>query len=174
MNIGFIVFAIIVISVVMTRYFMFRRRREHLERLSTKFEKDVSDFLATFNPSSFNDFSALDFKIGRFSLVAPFPSRGEGELRYTIYLEEFEADDVITIIHEIVECTIGRVIEKLVDLKKPLYLQRKQEDKFWIRGKKQKYGVEHVATTLSEALDVPHAKLKERLAKEDLNAWLDA
>lgn len=173
MNIGFIVFAIIVILVAMVRYLMFRKRRQHLKRLSTKFEKDISDFLATFNPSSFNDFSALDFKIGRHSLVAPFPNKDEGELRYTIYLEEFEAEDVITIIHEIVECTIGRVIEKLVNLNKPLYLQRKQEDKFWISGKKQKYVVEHVVTTLTEALDVPHAKLKERVAKEDLKAWLD-
>lgn len=174
MNIGFVVFAVIVVFVGIVKYVMLQRRRGYLRRLFLKIEKDVSDFLATFNPSSFNDFSAFDFKIGRFSLVAPFPNRDWGEWRYIIYLNKFEAEDMITILHEIIECTIGRVIEKLLDLDKPLYLKRKQEDKFWILGKKQKYIIEHVMTTLCEAVDFDHKRLKERLAKEDFKAWLDA
>lgn len=173
MNIGFVVLTAIVILIAMIRYSLLRRRGEDLRRLSRKIEKDISDFLASFDPSSFSDFSALDFRIGRFSLVSPFPNNDAGELRYTIYLDKSEVEDVITILHEIVECTIGRVIERLLDLEKPLYIKRKQEDRFWILGKKQKYVIEHVMTTLCEAVDLDDESLKGRLTREDFKAWLD-
>ncbi|MEM2917484.1 MAG: hypothetical protein QXN63_03920, partial [Candidatus Bathyarchaeia archaeon] len=54
----------------------------------------------------------------------------------------------------------------------PLYLQRKQENNFWISGKKQKYVLEHVITTLSELDATAKEKLTERLAAEDIKTWL--
>jgi hypothetical protein len=173
MNAGLVVLTIVVVLVALFRYSMFRRRQEHVKKLSAEIEKDISDFLAAFNPATHNDFSALDFRIGQTSLVAPFPNRGAGEWRYTIYLEKFEVEDEITILHEIVECTIGRVIEKLLNLDKPLYLKRKEDDEFWIPGKRRKYVLEHVVTTLCEAVDVDHHELKDRLAKEDFAAWFN-
>jgi hypothetical protein len=65
------------------------------------------------------------------------------------------------------------VIEKLLNLEKPLYLQRKEDDKFWLHGKRQKYLVEHVMATLGEADSLTHDKLKERLGKEEIEAWLN-
>ncbi len=89
-----------------------------------------------------------------------------------VYLNSSEFRDIVTISHEISECTVGRVIESLLNLEKPLYLLRKEDDRYWVRGKKQKYLVEHVMVTLGEIDTLTHEKLRERLNKEDAKTWL--
>jgi len=135
--------------------------------------QEQETFLKTFNVTPFDDFSAFDFRLGHFSCVSIFPRLVENEWRYSIFLTGSEAEDIVTITHELSECTLGRVIEKLLNLEKPLYLQRKEKDKFWLLGKKQKYLVEHVIATLGEVDSLSHEKLKERLSKEDIKAWLN-
>jgi len=88
-------------------------------------------------------------------------------------LTRSDVEDIATIAHELIEWTIGRLIERLLNLEAPLFLQRKQEDKFWMHGKKQKYVLEHVLTTLGEAADVTNSKLMERIAKEDVKVWFE-
>jgi hypothetical protein len=83
---------------------MWQRYREALKERET--------FLKSFNVSSFDDFSAFDFKLGRFSHITPFPRLTESEWRYRVYLDGSEAEDIVTITHEISECTVGRVIER--------------------------------------------------------------
>jgi hypothetical protein len=97
----------------------------------------------------------------------------EGDWRYRIYLSSSEVEDIVTVIHEISECTPGRTIERLLNLERPLYLLRRETDKFWVHGKKKKYLVEHVMATLGEVDDLTHRKLKQRLNKEDVKAWLN-
>jgi hypothetical protein len=88
-----------------------------------------------------------------------------------VYLAKADFEDIDTIVHEITECTVGRMIERLLQLKKPLYLLRKQENKFWIDGKQQKYLVEHILTTLGELDSISAEKLGERVAAEDIEKW---
>jgi hypothetical protein len=135
--------------------------------------REQETFLKTFSVTPFDDFSAFDFKLGQFSCVSIFPKLVENEWRYSIFLSSAEAEDIVTIAHELSECTVGRVIERLLNLEKPLYLQRKENDKFWLHGKKQKYLVEHVIATFGEVDSLTHEKLRERLNKEDVKAWLN-
>lgn len=172
-NLGFAVLFLIFAVVITVRYLLVRKTRRKLWKRYYEVLQEQETFLKTFNVTPFDDFSALDFRLGQFSHVSPFPRLVKGEWRYRIYLSASEAEDISTITHEISECTLGRVIEKLLNLKKPLYLQRKETDKFWVRGKKQKYLVEHVMTTLGETDDLTHKKLKQRLSKEDTKAWLN-
>jgi len=173
LNLGSIALILILVSVTLARYFWRRKSRRDKWRLYQEALQNQETFLKNFNVTRFDDFSLYDFGIGRFSYVFPFPSVVEGEWRYRIYLSRSEAEDVATIIHEISECTIGRVIEKLLNLEKPLYLQRKEYNKFWVHGKKQKYLVEHLITTLGEVDDLPFRKLTERLNKDDIKIWLN-
>jgi hypothetical protein len=132
-------------------------------------ERDL--FLRTFDPSVFIDFDVLSFQAGGFSHIGPFPSKRDGEWYFTVYLAGADFEDVGTIVHEIVECTVGRIIERQLQLKKPLYLLRKQEDKFWVNGRQQKYLVEHIVTTFSELGSISAEKLRERVAAEDIANW---
>ena len=134
-------------------------------------ENEIELFLKTFDPSKFTDFDTFAFQVHGFSHVSPFPNRTNGEWRYTVYLAKAEIEDVNTIVHEIAECTLGRVIEKLLQLIKPLYLLRKQEEKFWVNGQQQKYLLEHFLATLSELDDLPKEKLEERVALQDIKTW---
>ena len=172
-NLGFVALILIFAVVITVRYLLVRKTRRKFWKLYYEALEEREAFLEAFNVSPLNDFSAFDFKHGSFSHVSPFPSKVGGEWRYGIYLGSSESDDVVTITHEISECTVGRVIERLLNLEKPLYLQRKEADKFWVRGKKQKYLVEHVMATLGEVDDLTHKRLRERLNKEDANAWLN-
>ncbi len=172
-NLGFVALILIFAVVIMVRYFLFRKTRRKLWKRYYEALQEQETFLKTFNVTSFDDFSAFDFRLGRFSHVSPFPKLIEAEWRYRIQLSRSEAEDITTITHEISECTLGRVIERLVDLEKPLYLQRKEDDKFWVLGKKQKYLVEHVMATLGEVSELAHEKLRQRLNKEDAKAWLN-
>lgn len=88
-----------------------------------------------------------------------------------MYFVRSEAEDIDTIVHEITECTVGRLIEKLLQLKKPLYMIRKQEDKFWLSGQQQKYLPEHLVTTFSELGNITREKLQERMALQDIEKW---
>jgi len=143
--------------------------------MKRKIEKETELFLTTFDPSKFTEFDTFTFQVGSFSHVSPFPAQSDGEWRYTIYLANPEAEEIDTITHEITECTIGRIIERLLELKKPLYLHRKQEEKFWVSGRRQKYILEHLLTALSEFHDIPKEKQQERIAIEDIQKWqLDA
>jgi hypothetical protein len=140
--------------------------------MKKKIEGEQELFLRTFNPSDSTDFDFFTFQAGSFSHVSPFPTQtADGEWRYTVYLAIPDVEDADTIMHEITECTIGRIIEKLLDLKKPLYLQRKQEEKFWISGQRQKYILEHLLATISEFDDIPKEKREERIATEDIKKW---
>jgi len=170
---GFVVLILIFAVVIVMRYLLLRKTRK---RLWKRYYDDLQEqevFLKTFDVAYFDDFSSFDFRRGGFSHVSPFPKRIEGEWRYIIYLSRSEVEGIVTITHEISECTIGRVIEKLLKLKKPLYLQRKENGKFWVRGKRQKYLVEHVMATLGEVDDLTHKELRQRLSKEDLETWLN-
>jgi hypothetical protein len=69
------------------------------------------------------------------------------------------------------ECTVGRLIERILNLKKPLYIERKESDKFWVHGKKGKYLLEHVVTTLSEIGKVENEKLRDRFSEEDFKEF---
>jgi len=173
MILGFAALILIFALVFLVRYLLFRKARTKYQKFHIETLKEQEDFLKSFNVSPFNDFSAFDFDYGSFSHVSPFPSRISGEWRYRIFLNSPEADDVVTVAHEISECTLGRVIEKLLNLDKPLYLYRKEDDKLWVHGKKQKYVIEHVLATLGEVDDLTHEKLRQRLDKEDAEAWLN-
>ncbi len=171
MNLGFAALILIFAVLIMARYLLFRKTRRKLWKRHYEALQEQETFLKTFKATSFVDFSSFDFRLGRFSHVSPFPKLIEGVWRYGIHLSHSEAEDISTITHEISECTLGRVIEGLLNLGKPLYLQRKEDDKFWVQGKKQKYLVEHVMTTLGEVDDLTHEKLRQRLNKEDVEAW---
>jgi len=159
--------------VVTARYLYIRRTRTKFEKLHLEALEEQKAFLKSFSGSTFDYFSAFDFEVGMFSHVSPFPRRVSDQWRYRISLEGSEAEDVVTITHEISECTIGRLIEKLSNIEKPLYLYRKENDRFWVHGTKQKYLVEHVLATLGEVDDLTLEKLNERLNKEDAKAWLN-
>jgi hypothetical protein len=152
--------------------FLFRldRLRRYSE-IKRKIEGEQELFIASFDPSKFVDFDAFTFQIGGFSHVSPFPTVDDGEWRYKIYLASREVEDADTIVHELIECTLGRVIEKILDLKKPLYLQRRQEEKFWVTGQRQKYILEHLLVALSEFDQIPKEKREERIAPEDIKKW---
>lgn len=165
---------ILIFAVVMTvRFLLVRKTRRKSLKHYYEALQEKENFLKTFNVIPFDDFSAFDFRPGRLSHVSPFPRLVEGEWRYGIYLSRSGIEDITTIAHEISECTLGRVIEGLFNLDKPLYLQRKEDDRFWVHGKKQKYLVEHVMTTLGEVGDLAHEKLKQRLDKEEAKTWLN-
>ena len=171
-NLGFALLILVSAVVVIMRYLLMRKTRGRLWRHFYEALQEREAFLRSFNTVAFNDFSAFDFRLGRFSHVSPLPKLVKGGWRYRIYLDSSDVEDVSTIAHEISECTIGRVIEGLLNLKKPLYLQRKEDDKFWVHGKKQRYLVEHVMATLGEADNLTPQKLRERLNKEDAEDWL--
>lgn len=173
MNFGFVVLVLIFAVVITVRYLLVRKTRRKLWKRYYEVLREQETFLETFNVTIFDDFSAFDFRCGRFSHVTPFPRLVEGEWRYGIYLDRSEAEDIATITHEISECTLGRVVEGLLNLEKPLYLLRKEDDKFWVHGNKQKYLVEHVMATLGEVDDLAPEKLRQRLNKEDAKAWLN-
>lgn len=159
---------------VLFRFILMLRKAEEYDQLQRQIQKEREEFLASFSNTAFNDFSSLEFKIGQYSHCHPYPRKNHKGWVYTLHLTRTDAEDVATIVHEITEWTVGRVIEKLLDLKKPLYLQRKQENNFWISGKKQKYVLEHVITTLSELDRITKEKLTEHLAAEDVQTWLQA
>jgi hypothetical protein len=162
-----IVFAIVFVAIFLLRlrYFV------QYSKMKKKTEKEHEFFLSTFDASKFNEFDAFTFQLGSFSHISPFPTQSDGEWRHMIYLAVPEAEDTDTIIHEITECTLGRVIEKLLNLKKPLYLQRRQDEKFWVSGQRQKYILEHLLASFSEFDDIPKQKQEERIAPEDIKKW---
>jgi hypothetical protein len=172
-NFGFAVLVLIFAVVVVARYLLLGKTRRKMWQRYREALKEREAFLKSFNVSSFDDFSAFDFKLGRFSHITPFPRLIEGEWRYRIYLDGSEAEDIVTITHEISECTVGRVIERMLRLEKPLYLQRKENNKFWVHGRKQRYLLEHIMVTLGEVDDLTLKKLRERLNKEDIEIWLN-
>lgn len=172
-NLGFVALILIFAVVIVARYLLVRKTRRKLWKSYYKALQEQETFLKAFNVTPFDDFSAFDFKLGRFSHVSPFPKLIEDGWRYGIYLSRSEAEDIATITHEISECTLGRLIEGLLNLEKPIYLQRKEDDKFWVHGKKQRYLVEHIVATLGEVDDLTPKKLRERLNKEDAKAWLN-
>jgi hypothetical protein len=173
MNLGFTVLILIFLLVLVVEYLLNRKTRRKLWKLRSEAMEERKALLDSFDVSPFDDFSEFDFEHGSFSHVSPFPSKIHGEWRYKIFLSSQEAEDIVTVAHEISECTLGRVIEKLLHLKKPLYLYRKEDNKFWVHGKKQNYLVEHVLVTLGEVDDLTQEKLKQRLSDEDLKAWLN-
>jgi len=171
-DLGYLVIILIVATIV--RYVLIRRtRKKSLERYSKALQEHEKFLTSVF--ASFSDFSLFDFSLGHFnfSYVSPFPEPVKDEWRYRIVLSRSESEDISTINHEITECTLGRLIENLLDLEKPLYFQRKELDKFWVHGKKQKYLVEHILATLGEADDLTAEKLTTRLNKEDIKGWLN-
>lgn len=172
-NFGFATLILIFAVVIMVRYSLARKNQRELWKLYGEALKEHEAFLKAFSVSPFDDFSAFDFRLGRFSHVRPFPNLVEGEWRYGICLSSLEAEDIVTITHEISECTLGRIIERLANLEKPLYLQRKENDRFWVSGKKQRYLVEHVLATFGEVDNLTYKRLMERLNNEDAKAWLD-
>lgn len=172
-NLGLATLILIFAIVTVVHYLLVRKTRSRLRERYHEVLQEQEAFLKSFGVTPFDDFSSFDFGNGRFSHVSPYPRSVEGDWRYVIYLMDSEAEDTATITHEICECSIGRVIENLLGLEKPLYLQRKINDKFWIRGKKKKYVVEHVMATLGEADDLTHKKLKQRLHEEDATFWLN-
>jgi hypothetical protein len=159
------------LAVLFVLFFWRLRTLLKYSRMRRRMQEEIDSFLTNFNPSEFAMFDAFDFQKGSFSHVSPFPHRVNGEWRYTIYLANPETEDVNTIVHEVVECTLGRIVEKSLDLKKPLYLQRKQDDKFWVSGQKQKYILEHLLATIAEFNDLPKEKQTERIAPEDILTW---
>jgi len=174
MDSGLVILIVMAVALTLIRFLILKRSRKRLDQLSAEMDREIEEFLVGFKPSTFDDFSVLDFRVGVDSYCAPFPHKSsDGELRYSVYLSRREAEEVATIIHELTEWTIGRLIEKLLELYKPLYLQRKQEDRFWIHGTKQRYVLEHVVTTLSETHDASDNLLRERLGKEDIKAWFE-
>lgn len=172
-NFGFVALILIFVVVITVRYLLTRKTGREMWKIYYEALEEQETFLETFSVTSFDDFSAFDFRLGDFSHVSPFPKLVEDRWRYRIYLSGSENEDIVTITHEVSECTLGRVIERLLNLKKPLYLQRKENDKFWVHGRKQKYLVEHVMATLGEVDDLTHKKLRQRLNKEDARAWLN-
>lgn len=153
--------------------FFFLRLR-YLSRHSDSRKRILQEkefFLANFNPSTFTDFDNFTFELWSFSHVGPFPTRNDGVWVYTVYLTGHDCEDIGTIVHELTECTVGRLIERLLMLERPLYLIRKQDGKFWLSGQQQKYLPEHIIATLSELDDIPEGKLNERIAPQDVQAW---
>jgi hypothetical protein len=59
----------------------------------------------------------------------------------------------------------------VLNLNKPLYCQRSEDNKFWVKGKKQYYLIEHIMATLGEINDLTPEKLRERLSKEEIESW---
>jgi len=173
-DLAFIVLIFVAASIA--RYVWIRRIRKKTSELYVKALQEQETFLKTFILAPFSDFSLFNFYLGRFnfSYVSPFPESVEGRWRYKIVLTRSESEDIATINHEILECTVGRLIENLLNLEKPLYLQRKEHDKFWINGKKQKYLLEHLVATLGEIDDLTTKELEKRIDKEDLKTWLKA
>jgi hypothetical protein len=152
--------------------FMLRLRYfSRYSKVKKEMQAEREIFLATFDPSRFIDFDVLRFRAGAFSHIDPFPSKHDGEWLFTVYLVKADFEDVDTITHEITEFTVGRIIERQLQLKKPLYLLRKQTDKFWISGKQQKYLIEHILATFSELENINVEKLGERIASEDVEKW---
>ncbi len=172
-NFGFFMLVLVLAVVIGARYLLMRKARRNVWTRYSEELREQENFLKAFSVTSFDDFDAFDFILGGFSHVSPFPAMVEGEWRYRIYLSRSEAEDITTIAHEIAECTVGRVIERLLNLEKPLYLLRKEDDKFWVQGRKKKYLVEHVMATLGEVEDLTQMELMERLEKEDAEAWLN-
>jgi len=166
---------LIFVAAFIARYMWLRRIRKRTSELYFKALQEQETFLTIFVLAPFSDFSLFNFYLGRFnfSYISPFPESVEGQWRYKIVLTRSETEDITIINHEITECTVGRLIENLLSLDKPLYLQRKQHDKFWIHGKKQKYHIEHILTTLGEIDELTNEELKTRLNKEDLKTWLN-
>ncbi|HML02060.1 MAG TPA: hypothetical protein VK487_01670 [Candidatus Bathyarchaeia archaeon] len=171
MDLDTFVFLLSLIALFVALFLLRLRYFERYSKIKEKIQRDQELFLTTFDPSGFVDFDAFTFQVGSFSHVSPFPAQSDGEWRYTIYLASKEVEDTGTIVHELTECTLGRVIEKLLDLKKPLYLQRKQDEKFWVTGQRQKYILEHLLATISEFDDIPKEKQEERIAPEDIKIW---
>jgi hypothetical protein len=153
--------------------FFFLRLRYVARRSKTerRIKQERELFLANFNPSTFTDFDTFAFRLWNFSHVGPFPDRKDGQWVYTIFLTMDDSEDIVTIVHEITECSVGRLIERLLLLKRPLYLVRKEDNKFWLSGQHQKYILEHIVATLSELDGTPQERLEERVAKEDIQAW---
>ena len=171
MDLYAVIFIVFFTAVFVAIFLLRLRYLVRYSKMKKKIEREQELFLATFDPSKFADFDAFTFRAGSFSHISPYPTQKDGEWRYTIYLAELEAEDLATVIHEITECTLGRVIERLLDLKKPLYLQRKREEKFWVSGQQQKYILEHLLATISEFDDIPKEKQEERMAPEDIKTW---
>lgn len=166
-----IILILFFIAVFVAIFFLRLRYFLGYSNMKKKIEKEHEFFLSIFDPSKFIDFDTFTFQLGNFSHISPFPVQNDGEWRYVIYLDVSEAEDADTIAHEIIECTLGRIIEKLLNLKKPLYLQRKQEEKFWITGQQQKYILEHLLVSISEFDDIAKQKQEERIAPEDIKKW---
>ena len=171
MDLNTFIFVLCLIAIFVALFLLRLRYLKRYSKIKKKIERDQDVFLTMFDPSKFVDFDAFTFQVGSFSHVSPFPAQSDGEWRYKIYLASSEVEDADTLIHELTECTIGRVIERLLDLKKPLYLKRKQDEKFWVTGKRQKYILEHLVATLSEFDDIPKEKQEERVAPEDIKGW---
>ena len=152
-------------------FFLRLRNLTRYSKVKRRMEQERDFFLTNFDAATLTDFDTFTFKLWSFSHIGPFPAKSDGEWLYTIFLTRQDSEDVSTIVHEITECTIGRLIEKLLQLKRPLYLIRKQEDKFWLSGQRQKYLPEHMVATLSELDVIPREKLEERIAPQDIKFW---
>lgn len=164
---SFTLIFLLVIGMTLIRYLFYRRQRKIIHDADEK----LREFIASFDPSFLTDFSLFNFKLGAESLISPFPRQDGTEWKYTVYLSRADLEDFVTITHELTECTLGRLIERLLCLKKPLYIERKESGKFWVHGKKGQYLLEHVVTTLSEIGQVDNEKLRERFSKEDLEEF---
>jgi len=164
--------ALIIVLIILSILFFLRLKyaTQH-SRIKRKAQREREFFLANFDASKFTDFDMFNFGLWSFSHIAPFPTNSNGEWVYTIFLAKQDEEDVGTIVHEITECTVGRVIEKLLQLKKPLYLMRKQDNKYWLSGQRQKYLPEHIIVTLSELDSLPKEKREERIAPTDIERW---
>ena len=171
MDLNNFVFLLSVVALFVALFLLRLRYLKRYSRIREKIEREQELFLTTFDPSKFVDFDAFTFQIGGFSHVSPFPVQSDGEWRYKIYLTSKEVEDDYTIVHELTECALGRIIERLLDLKKPLYLQRKHEEKFWVTGRRQKYILEHLLTAIGEFDGIPKEKQEERIALEDIKIW---
>jgi len=171
-NLDFAALILILVVVIVVRYLLLRKTRRRSRNRYIEASPEQEAFLNNFNVVPYDDFSAFDFMLGSFSHISPFPRLVEGEWRYTVYLTSSEVEDMITLSHEISECTLGRVIENQLNLKKPLYLQRIEDHKFWVHGKKQKYLIEHFIATLGEVDELTPEKLGERLHKEEIKSLI--
>jgi len=160
-----------VFAVFVVLFFLRLRYVTRRSKAEKRMQQEREFFLASFDPSTFTEFDTFTFRLGSFSHVGPFPTKNGGEWVYTIFLTEQDIEDIDTISHEITECTLGRLIERLLSLKSPLYLIRKQDDKFWLSGQRQKYILEHIVATLGELDSTTQKILEERVAKEDIQAW---
>jgi hypothetical protein len=156
-----IIFSLIAVGAIV-RYFLLRK----IGKSFSKNDETNHEFLTAFKSMFFDDFSSLSFRSSQESLIEPFPVKEDGGWKYTICLSLQDTEDLVTITHEITEFTVGRPIERLLHLGKPLYLERK-EDRFWIRSNEGKYVLEHVVTTLSEVGYVETEKLKGKFLGND-------